>query len=156
MSEVIQLGTRQISDHNIDRVRRGDTANAANEIVAEEYGLKEDNATQDWYDAIDEETGEKVEVKSCLRTVGKATKRNGRFRLWQEQLRSLHSANARGDASVAFALIDMADRQIYLRRVDPTQVTEWVTDRGGWNKSGHHEFDRQKKLTWTTVFDGLA
>lgn len=145
--------TRDLADSQLDRIRRGDTSNVATELVVREFNLVEDNATADWYDARHPNTDSKTEVKSCLSTVGNATTRDGRFRLWKEQLRSLSSAEARGTAYVAFVLYRMDDREIDVRRVKPQTVTEWVADRGGWNRSGHSEFDRQHKLPWPVVFE---
>lgn len=92
-----------------------------------------------WDEAIDESTGTKYEVES--------THEDGRFRLWEDQTRSLLSSDARGTAWVAFVLFDERGNVEAMQRRKPSTVNRIVRERGGWNRAGHSERDgRQHKL----------
>ncbi|WP_167837313.1 hypothetical protein [Halosimplex halophilum] len=74
----------------------------------------------------------------------------GRFRLWEDQHRSLTAAEgAEGQTAwYAFVLFDESDDVV--RRKSST-VTEIVG--GEWNETGHAQRDgRQYKVVWNEVF----
>ncbi len=72
--------------------------------------------------------------------------------MWAEQLVSLLASDASGTAWVAFVLFDEDSGEVLIRRARPKTVSGWVAERGGWNESGHDEFDEQHKLPIDVVF----
>jgi len=106
----------------------------------------------EWYDVVNEQTGTKLEAKSCLLAVGEKYPAKGRFRLRRDQTRSLTASDANGTAWYGFGLVDLDGGRIYLRRAKPSTVTQWVTDRGGWNTANHGQFDYQHKLPYDVPF----
>jgi len=105
----------------------------ATEAVADIYDLEIETGIEDWYDAVNPRTGAKYESKS--------THEGGRFRLWEDQIRSLIASNARGTAWVAFVLLDGSGSVVDVQRREPGTVLEIVNERGGWNRAGHEERD---------------
>lgn len=132
----------------------GDRQTLAEELVSDVLGdnwsHRPDEA--DWYDVVHDTRGTKVEVKSCLKQVGEKYPGDGRFRLRRDQTRSLTASDRQGTAWYAFVLFDLENREILIRRAKATTVRQWVTDRGGWNKANHGEFDYQHKLPYSVVF----
>lgn len=117
-------------------IRQGERAE---KFVAREYDL-DHTPEADWYDCINPRTGTKYEVKSA--------EKGRRFRLWENQHRSLTAAEGQNAAWYVF-LVDGGD----MRRVKPSTVTQWVNQRGGWNRAGHDRRDgRQHKLPISEVF----
>lgn len=115
----------------------------AAEFVADEYDLDYRPDEADWYDCVNPRTGTKYEVKS---TDG------GRFRLWEDQIRSLRASDARGTAWVAFVLLD-GGNVVDLARKEPATVAKIVAERSGWNRAGHEKREgRQYKLPEYTIF----
>lgn len=107
--------------------------------VVDEYDL-EHAPEADWYDAVNPRTGAKYEVKSA--------QADRRFRLWENQHRSLAAAEGQNAAWYVFLVSGEG-----MRRVKPTTVTRWVRARGGWNRAGHDRRDgRQHKLPVSEVF----
>lgn len=154
------LATRSLSGLPREQQRRlqGDESDVvAEEVVAEELGssAKHRPDRAEWYDVVLETSGAKTEVKSTWVRIGEAYPADGRFRLRRDQLRSLHAANASGVAWIAFVLFDENRDELRIRRVRPSTVSAWVRERGGWNRAGHAEFDRQHKLPASVVFDGV-
>lgn len=146
---------RDLSDRHQRMLHEGESEVVAEEIVAEELGreAKHRPDEEEWYDVRYSSTGTKVEVKSTWTEVGDEYPAGGRFRLWRAQMRSLLASDAAGTAWVAFVLFDEASGEVRVRRARPSTVWSWVTDdRGGWNRSGHEEWDRQHKLPYEVVF----
>ena len=149
----VTLGPRDLTSHQTGMLSAGDTDELAEELVAEEYGLLHRPDEREWYDCRHPRTNAKTEVKSTLRRIGDDYPAAGRFRLRGDQTRSLTSSDAAGVAWYVFVLFDLERGEIRMRRVKPSTVSGWVSDRGGWNAAGHTEFDEQHKLPWTEVFD---
>lgn len=123
--------------------------------VAAEYDVEHAPDETDWYDCIDRERGTKYEVKSCRRRVRRGAFRfvDGRFIVRERQLRSLVASDRAGTAWLVFVLRNRDDDVVDHRRVTPAVVAAVIDERGGWNDSGHEEYDREHKLPWTEVFD---
>jgi len=149
-----RLDIRDLSDAQQDMLRTGDSGDVAEELVAEELGpnAKHRPNREDWFDVVRETTGAKTEVKSTWSRIGEEYPADGRFRLWRAQLRSLLASDASGTAWVAFVLFDEDSGEVLVRRARPSTVSEWVAERGGWNESGHDEYDEQHKLPHSVVF----
>lgn len=146
----------EIDPRNLSRAQRRKLQNSksfgslAEELVAEEYDLSEFNDAG-WYDCHDEDTGAKYEVKSTSSEIGDKYPSTGRFRLWQDNHRSLAASNAQGTAWYAFVYLHERDGLIKIRRREPQTVTRIVHKRGGWDESGHERGERQKKLPPSAV-----
>ncbi|WP_121822828.1 hypothetical protein [Halostella salina] len=126
----------------------------ATEAVADRYGLVVENGLVDWYDAVNDGTGTKYEVKSTSKRIGDDYPAAGRFRLWRDQHRSLQASDASGVAWYAFVLLDDDGNVVEIQRRKPATVGAIVRERGGWNLAGHTERDGpQHKLPWTEVVD---
>ncbi|WP_338905229.1 hypothetical protein [Salinibaculum marinum] len=91
----------------------------AEEWVAREYGLDHAPHEADWYDAVHPSTGTKYEVKSTHRTVDNGA--TGRFRLWEDQHRSLAGAEGSDGqtAYYAFVLLDVDGEVVDVQRRHP-------------------------------------
>lgn len=114
----------------------------AEEFVVEEYNLEHapNEPGEGWYDAINPRTGAKYQVKSA--------QKDRRFRLWEDQHRSLTAAEGQNSAWYVFVVSGKEPR-----RVKPSTVTRWVRERGGWNRAGHElRSGRQHKLPVSEVF----
>lgn len=115
----------------------------AEKFVAERYDLEHNPGQpgERWYDAVNPRTGAKYQVKSA--------QSGGRFRLWDDQHRSLTAAEG---ANAAWYVFVVPNREP--RRVRPTTVTQWVNSRGGWNRANHElrPGARQHKLPVSEVF----
>lgn len=123
----------------------------ATEYVADEYDLEVENDVTDWYDAVAPSTGTKYEVKSTHQTL--ASGATGRFRLWEDQHRSLVAAeSAEGQTAwYAFVLLDDNDSVQDVVRRKPSTVTGIVG--GEWNRAEHDDRgDGQHKVPWYQVF----
>ena len=140
------LRMRSLSRTQQEKLQSGETGTLAEELVAEEYGLKHRPDETDWYDCVHPNSGAKTEVKSTATQIGQQYEAPGRFRLRRDQTRSLLSSDARGVAWYAFVLYDFEKGEIRLRRAKPSTVSGWVSEAGGWNEAGHEEFEEQKKL----------
>lgn len=112
---------------------------AAEELAKRKFDLVEANV--EWCDLTNPRTGARYEVKSAQRRHDDGEP--GRFRLWEDQHRSLMAAESGGVAAWYVFVTD--DGATYTRR-SVTQVGQVVNDRGGWNKSGHARGSRQKKV----------
>lgn len=111
---------------------RGSTAQDA---VVRTFGLEADHTS--WHDSVNPRTGAKYETKSGREKV----------RIWEDQHRSLTSAEAAGVAWYAFVHVDAAGRVQDIQRRRPSTVTRLVSEHGGWVKSGHARTDgREKQL----------
>lgn len=115
--------------------------------VAEEFGLDVENDVAEWYDAVDPSTGTKFECKSTHQQLEDGA--TGRFRLWEDQHRSLTSAAA-ADGQTAwygFVVLDEDNDVKHLVRRKPSTVTKIVG--GEWNRAEHVERkSRQHKVPW--------
>ena len=149
---MIELQMRDLSRAQRDKIRAGETAELAEEIVAEVFDLLHRPNEAEWYDCRHPHTDAKTEVKSTIAEIGDAHEAAGRFRLRLDQLRSLLSSDAAGVAWIVFVLFDYDAGVVKLRRVKPSTVSAMVRDRGGWNDAGHQEFDKQHKLPIGEVF----
>lgn len=129
-----------------------DRETVAEELVAEEFGLLHVPDRAEWYDAVNDNTGAKSEVKSTSERIGEEYPADGRFRVWESQTRSLVASDAQGVAWVAFVLFDEDAGHAYIQRRKPSTVLSIVNERGGWNESGHSEFGRQYKLPIEPIF----
>jgi len=112
---------------------------AAEALVKRKYDLTESGV--EWCDLTDPRTGARYEVKSAERD--RDSGRRGRFRLWEDQHRSLMAADAAGSAAWYVFVTD--DGATYRRRL-VTTVSQIVADHGGWNESGHRRGSRQLKI----------
>ena len=127
---------------------------AADEIVAKELGGEHVPGEAEWYDVV-LPSGTKVEVKSTHIRLKDGSE--GRFRLWEDQHRSLLSADSSGTAWYAFVLFGQDDELLSIQRRRPSTVTGAIDDVGEgdpWNLARHCERQsRQKKLPWSEVMD---
>ena len=112
---------------------------AAESLVKRKYDLEE--ADVEWCDLTNPRTGARYEVKSAERD--RDSGREGRFRLWEDQHRSLRAADAAGSAAWYVFVTD--DGATYTRR-RVSHVSEVIADHGGWNESGHRRGSRQLKI----------
>lgn len=124
----------------------------AEQLVADEYGLNRFNDAS-WFDATDESgSGARYEVKSTAKRIGDDYPADGRFRLWEEQHRSLTTAEGQNMAWYAFVLLDQEAGEIMIQRKRPSTVTQIIQSRGGWNAAGHGgRDDRQHKVPYSAV-----
>jgi hypothetical protein len=124
----------------------------ATEWVAHEYEVEVRNNEQSWYDAVNPRTGTKYECKSTRRELDDGS--TGRFRLWEDQHRSLEASDASGVAWYAFVLPSTDGSSLVVQRRKPRTVGRIIERRGGWNTSGHRtRRQRQHKLPWPEVID---
>lgn len=123
-------------------------ARFAEEHVARTYDLEHRPDETEWYDCVNPRTSTKVEVKSTHQELESGA--SGRFRLWQDQHRSLIASDANGVAWYAFVLFAPGGDVVDVQRRKPSTVSKLVD---GWNRAQHGERDgRQHKLPWTEVF----
>lgn len=152
------IDPRDLSDRQQDQLRgleAGDYENPpigdlAEDLVAEEYDLSTFNDA-DWYDLEDRESGAKYEVKSTNSQIGEEYPAKGRFRIWEDNHRSLATSDGQGTAWYVFVLWHERDGLIKYRRRSPGTVTQIIDERGGWNDSGHERDARQIKLPISSV-----
>jgi hypothetical protein len=148
-----EIPARSLSRGQQEQLQRSKSfEDLAERLVAEEYGLEGLSMDAEWWDLRHPNTPAKTEVKSTSTTVGEKYPGDGRFRLWEGQTRSLLSSDARGVAWYAFVLLDEDAGVLRIRRAEPSTVSGWVADRGGWNQSGHESQGRQHKLPYGVVF----
>lgn len=123
------------------------------EIVADVHDLVVDEASAEWYDAVDPSTGTKYECKSTHKTLDSGA--TGRYRLWYDQHRRLAGRDGQPDATAwyAFVLLDDSGDVVDVVRRKPSTVTTIVHEAGGaWNRAGHHDRgDGQHKVPWRQV-----
>jgi hypothetical protein len=131
------------------------------QIVAESFDLL-DVSGDDAEDADlrNPRTEARYEVKSANATVGsgevdgRQTTEPGRFRLWEDQHRSIVGYDAQPELAgwYVFVRCDRQGTPQVMRRVEPSTVTKLVD--GGWNDASHEGRDaRQYKLPIGEVFD---
>lgn len=92
-------------------------------------------------------------MKSAHKEVGDEYPAEGRFRLWQRQLRSLIASRYAGDSGttwIAFVLFD-GDMPVDVRRMHAQTVRDLVEDTIGWGTSGHREWDEQAKVSINNI-----
>lgn len=133
-----------------------DHGEVAEEIVAAAWDLLEHEPNEEyWYDVRADlgSRSTKGEVKSCQRRVGQDYPAAGRFRIRRDQHRSLVASDAQATAWYFFVVFDDETELITIQRRRPSTVTKIVEERGGWNNSGHREFQYQHKLPIETVVD---
>ena len=126
---------------------RHPNADTAENFAAAQYDL-ELTPEADWYDAI-ADNGTKYEVKGA--ELSKQSGRQGRFRIWEDNHRSLTFSNGKSNAWYVFVVIQNG-RVIDHRRTQPQTITRIINDRGGWNRSGHARGGRQHKLLISELF----
>lgn len=114
-------------------MRHGNNGKAAEKRVIDKYGLE--RADVEWCDATNPRTGARYEVKSASTSATRP-----RFRLWEDQHRSL--TRAANHAAAWYVFVYGGE----MTRRRPSTVTEVVNDRGGWNRSGHRRGARQLKV----------
>lgn len=150
---MIELRIRSLTRNEKNRLQRGGKAfdQLAEELVADEYGLSPFTDAE-WYDAVDEDSNTKYEVKSTQETVGDSYSNPGRFRLFKGQHRSLTASEGQGMAWYAFVLLAESEGVIRIQRKKPTTVTKIIRRRGGWNRSGHASKGKQHKVPISEVF----
>jgi len=118
----------------------------AAEYVASEYSL-ERCPENDWCDLVNPRTSAKHEVKSA--------RPDRRFRLWEDNHRSLTASDGQNVAWYDFVILSSGSNPQPLehKRMKPATVTQLVNSRGGWNRAGHEKRDgRQHKLPVSEVF----
>lgn len=148
---MIEMSPRDLTRHQQRQLQSSKSfGNLAEELVAEEFGLSEFNDAG-WYDCQDEDSGIKYEVKSTSSEIGNKYPSVGRFRLWQDNHRSLASSHAGNSAWYAFVYLDEKNGLIKIRRRRPPTVTRIIHERNGWNHSGHKRGERQVKLPPSAV-----
>lgn len=121
----------------------------AEEFIRRRFDL--DPPEAEWHDGVDPD-GIKYEIKSAQETVsaGDNKTESGRFRLWEDQHRSLTAS--KGQIGEAYYVFIVSNREAV--KVSATEVTEWVNELDGWNKAGHSRRDsRQKKIPVDFVYD---
>jgi hypothetical protein len=126
-------------------------------IVAEAFDLL-DVSGDDAEDADlrNPRTKSRYEVKSANARVGSGgtDTEPGRFRLWEDQHRSIVGYDAQPDRTgwYVFVYSNAQGTPQVMRRVEPSTVTNLVG--GAWNESGHEGREaRQHKLPIDEVFD---
>lgn len=106
-----------------------------------------------YYDAA-RDTGAKIEVKSTAKMIGQKYPAKGRFRIPEPQHKKLLRRDRSGSTNYVFVLFDMSrPYTCFMKRVSPSDVGNLIGSMGGFEKSGHNSFDREKKLIWTAIFD---
>jgi len=140
---VIELPIRRLPRNQQQRVQGDAFDELAETLVAEEFDLSQ-FTDADWYDCVDRDSGVKYEVKSTSDEIRSGP---GRFRLWQQQHRSMTTSEGQNSTAwYAFVLLDLEDGVIKIQRRKPSTVTRILNQRGGWNQSGHESKGRQHKV----------
>lgn len=153
------LSDEQMAIRNDDDTSdNSDHGQVAEEVVADAWELLEHAADEAfWYDVRADlgSRSTKGEVKSCQLRVGVDDDypADGRFRIRRDQHRSLVASDAQATAWYFFVVFDNARERIIIQRRRPTTVTRLVDERGGWNESGHSEFDEEYKMPIEAVVD---
>ncbi|GAB3315204.1 hypothetical protein [Haloplanus salinarum] len=151
--------TEEVSYRRFQKLQeRARTAGELEErIVAEAFDLL-DVSGDDAEDADlrNPRTQARYEVKSANATVGSGNgeTEDGRFRLWEDQHRSIVGYDAQPDLAgwYVFVRCDRQGTPQVMRRVEPSTVTKLVDGR--WNDASHEGRDaRQYKLPIGEVFD---
>lgn len=152
---MIEIPIRSMSRGEKRKLQSASFGDLAESFVVHEYGYQSDNSSESWFDAIHPNTGAKIEVKSTSTKIGKKYPGDGRFRLWENQHKSLVASDRSGVAWYAFVLLDADDAVLKIQRRKPSTVTRLVRARGGWNKAGHRDRSgRQHKLPWRAAING--
>jgi len=153
------MTTYRVTDR-VDRstLRRLDGQNVgrselAGKIAAEAFGYERARVDSPWYDGVSDtsvETPGKMEVKACRRRLDSG--RKGRFRLWEKQTARIAGADRApgGVGWFVFVLFDGNDTPTLLRRMHGVTV-QGIVD--GWNRSGHADRGRQRKVVWDDVLN---
>jgi hypothetical protein len=133
---------RRLDGQNVDR------SELAEKIGAEAFGYERARVDSSWYDCVSDtavDTPGKMEVKACRRRLDSG--RKGRFRLWEKQTVRIAAADRSpgGVGWFVFVLFDNGDTPQYLRRMHGVTVQRMVD---GWNRSGHADRGRQRKVVW--------
>lgn len=134
-----------------DNERQGEWAE---EWIAKKDGLEHVPGESEWYDVINPRTNTKHEVKSATREHESGAL--GRFRLWEDQHRSLLASDVQNVAWYDFVLLSSSGTVLEHRRMKPTTVTKLIhrESSSGWNRAGHGDRNsRQHKLPQSAVFD---
>jgi len=111
---MIELPIRDLSRNQQRRLQESKAFDAlAEDLVAEEYQVNQFTDAE-WYDAADDDTGTKYEVKSTSSVIGDKYPSVGRFRLWKAQHLSLaiSEGSGQGTAWYAFVFLDESDGTI--------------------------------------------
>lgn len=137
--------------------RASSNAEFAERLVARYYGLRHEPDAEDWYDAVDRDTGSKYEVKSARKRVGEEYPADGRFRLWRSQLRSLTASRSSGSGTtwVVFVVFDDG-RPVVMRRMHARTCRSIVEETVGWGPSGHDDWTQQAKVPLDAVFSSTS
>jgi|GEM_PF-2184495 hypothetical protein len=126
----------QYSHQHNDRGRRGESyVRRRDDLEASEV---------DWCDLRNPRTNSAHEVKVC--------EPNRRFRIWEDNHRSLTTADGQNAAWYHFLVVTDGGNVIEERRMKATTVTKLVRERGGWNESGHERGSRQLKIPESEIF----
>ena len=125
------------SHEDTDRGRRG-----------EDYVRRRDDLEEcsenDWCDLVNPRTNTKHEVKVAAP--------DRRFRIWEDNHRSMVASDAGNVAWYQFLVVTMNGNVVEERKVKPSTVTTIVNERGGWNESGHVRGSRQHKIPVGDLF----
>jgi hypothetical protein len=116
-------------------------------LRGEKYVARRDDlepAEVDWCDLRNPRTGSAHEVK--------VAEPGRRFRLWEDQHRSLAAAHGQNAAWYQFLVVVDSGNVLKERRAHVPTVTRIVSERGGWNQSGHKRESRQHKLPVSEIF----
>ena len=111
-------------------------------LDGEDYVARRDDLEQcnenEWCDLVNPRTGTKHEVKVC--------QPGRRFRIWEDNHRSLTASDGQGTAWYQFLVVTENGNVVDEVKRKPSTVTKIINERGGWNVSGHDRGSRQHKL----------
>ena len=116
------------------------------DYVARRFELEE-CPENDWCDLVNPRTGTQWEVKVC--------QPNRRFRLWEDNHRSLTASDGQKTAWYYFIVVSKNGNIVDTQKRKPSTITRIVRERGGWNESGHERGSRQHKLPPSAVMTSL-
>lgn len=138
---------RRLDGQNVGR------AELAEGVAAAAFGYERSRVDASWYDCVSDpsaDTPAKMEVKACRRRLSSG--RKGRFRLWEEQTARIAAADRspHGVGWFVFVLFDGSDTPQYLRRMHGVTVQQAVDN---WNRSGHDDRGRQRKIVWDEILN---
>jgi len=116
--------------------------------LGEDYVRRRDDLEpcpgNEWCDLVNPRNGTKHEVK--------VSQPNRRFRVWEDNHRSLTASDGQGTAWYHFLVVTSSGNVVDERKAKPSTITRIVNERGGWNTSGHERGSRQHKIPVGELF----